>query len=123
VAAGDAPPPATREFRAGPAALRARACFTPEGSLASEALVWITIERAGLGATPAPDGAAAALARAGLTRQEQAVARLMAERRTDAEIATALGISPHTARTHAERVRRKLGVARRTEVAERLAVC
>jgi hypothetical protein len=30
-------------------------------------------------------------------------------------------ISPNTARTHAERVRRKLGVARRTEVAAALA--
>ena len=85
--------------------------------------MWITIERAGLGATPGPDGAAAALARAGLTRQEQAVARLMAERRTDAEIATALGISPHTARTHAERVRRKLGVSRRAAVADALRAC
>ena len=39
----------------------------------------------------------------------------------EAEIATALGVSPHTARTHVERVRRKLGVARRTEVAARIA--
>jgi DNA-binding CsgD family transcriptional regulator len=123
VAAGDAPPPAAREFRAGGIALRARACFTPEGAMAAEALVWITVERAGLGAAAAASDVGAAGARAGLTRQEQAVARLMAERRTDAEIATALGISPHTARTHAERVRRKLGVARRTEVAGALLVC
>jgi DNA-binding CsgD family transcriptional regulator len=60
-------------------------------------------------------------ARFGLTAQELAVARRMAERRTDSEIGAALGISPNTARTHAERVRRKLGVARRTEVADALA--
>ena len=124
VAAGDAPPPAVRAFRAGAESLRARACFTVEGSLAPEALVWVTVERAGQDAAPAVGPAAGdAGAAAGLTRQERAVARLMAERRTDAEIATALGISPHTARTHAERVRRKLGVTRRAAVAEALRVC
>jgi DNA-binding CsgD family transcriptional regulator len=59
--------------------------------------------------------------RFGLTAQECAVAELMGARRTDAEIGAALGISPNTARTHAERVRRKLGVSRRTQVAELLA--
>jgi DNA-binding CsgD family transcriptional regulator len=70
---------------------------------------------------PPAGGAAGWRERFGLTAQECAVAELMAARRTDAEIAAALGISPNTARTHAERVRRKLGVARRTEVAELLA--
>jgi DNA-binding CsgD family transcriptional regulator len=77
-------------------------------------------------AATAPSAAArdaardAAADRFGLTPQELAVAQLMAERRTDAEIGAALGISPNTARTHAERVRRKLRVARRTEVAAAL---
>jgi DNA-binding CsgD family transcriptional regulator len=60
------------------------------------------------------------MARAGLTRQEATVATLLAARQSNAEIAAALGISPHTARTHAERVRHKLGVARRTGVAAAL---
>jgi DNA-binding CsgD family transcriptional regulator len=68
--------------------------------------------------SPAADAALGrAMARFGLTAQEQAVARLLIERRTNEEIGMALGISENTARTHAERVRRKLGVARRTEVA------
>jgi DNA-binding CsgD family transcriptional regulator len=71
------------------------------------------------GAAPAGDDAARA--RYGLTAQELAVARHMAARHTDPEIGRALGISPHTARTHAERVRRKLGVTRRAEVAAALA--
>jgi DNA-binding CsgD family transcriptional regulator len=75
------------------------------------------------GAAHARADDAALRARFGLTAQELHVARLMAGRRTDAEIGTALGISPHTARTHAERVRRKLGVSRRAEVAGALAGC
>ncbi|WP_284350105.1 helix-turn-helix transcriptional regulator [Roseisolibacter agri] len=118
-ALADAPPAAARELRVGTQRLRARACFTAEGTLAAEALVWVSVERAGAeAAVAAPD---ALRARFGLTAQECAVARLLADRRTDAEIATTLGVSPHTARTHAERVRRKLGVARRTEVAARIA--
>ena len=80
-------------------------------------------------AAPRPAGASGASGAAderlrerfGLTPQEVAVARLMAGRRTDAEIGAVLGISPNTARTHAERVRRKLGVAKRTAVGLRLA--
>jgi DNA-binding CsgD family transcriptional regulator len=133
VGRGDAPPAALREFRVAGARLRARGCLTAEATFAAEALVWVTVERAGGGraeagapARAAPGGAPAgdegALRdRFGLTAQELAVARLMAERRTNEEIGAALGISPHTARTHAERVRRKLGVARRTDVSAALA--
>jgi DNA-binding CsgD family transcriptional regulator len=74
-----------------------------------------------------PAAAAAALpddaalrARFGLTGREATVARLLAERLSDAEIGARLGTSPHTARTHVERVRAKVGVARRSEVAARL---
>lgn len=59
--------------------------------------------------------------RFGLTRQEARVALLLAERRTTAEIAAALYISPHTARHHAEHVLGKLGVASRNDVAAALA--
>jgi DNA-binding CsgD family transcriptional regulator len=123
---GALPPEAVREFTAGTHRLRARACFTAEDSLAPDALVWVTVERVEAATrADAPIGDARGdetlRARYALTAQECQVARLMAERRTDAEIGTALGISPHTARTHAERVRRKLGGVRRTEVAAALA--
>jgi DNA-binding CsgD family transcriptional regulator len=53
----------------------------------------------------------------GLTARELAVARLLAAGRTNAEIGEALGISPFTARNHAERVMAKLGVSNRARVA------
>jgi DNA-binding CsgD family transcriptional regulator len=128
---GGAPPAAVREFGAGAERFRAHACFTAEHTLVRDALVWVTVRPAAAGGDPsgvAPGargnggGEDARLqTRFGLTVQELAVARLMAERRTDPEIGAALGISPNTARTHAERVRRKLGVTRRTDVAAALA--
>lgn len=53
----------------------------------------------------------------GLTAREAEVATLLAQRRTNREIAEALGISERTARQHTERVLRKVGVDRRTDVA------
>jgi DNA-binding CsgD family transcriptional regulator len=44
------------------------------------------------------------------------VALLLAERRSNTEIAGALGISPHTAKRHTERVLGKLGVSTRRAV-------
>lgn len=55
-----------------------------------------------------------------LTPKEADVARLLVERRTNKEIATALFVSPHTARHHTEMVLRKLGVRSRRDVAEAL---
>lgn len=51
-----------------------------------------------------------------LTRAEVRVAAMLAARKTNAEIAAALFISPHTARRHTERVLRKLGVNSRRAV-------
>jgi DNA-binding CsgD family transcriptional regulator len=59
-------------------------------------------------------------ARYRLTKREQAVAMLLAERRSNAEVARALGISPNTARHHTERVLAKLGVHSREVVRELL---
>ena len=59
-------------------------------------------------------------ARYGLTPREVRVAALMAARAGSREIAQALGISPHTARRHAEAVLKKLGVHSRAEIRERL---
>jgi len=54
--------------------------------------------------------------RYGLTGQEARVAALMAGGYADVEIGRRLGISPHTARSHAERVRRKLHVRSRAQI-------
>jgi len=51
--------------------------------------------------------------RFGLTPREREVAILLAERKTNREIASRLGISPHTARHHSERVIGKLGRTRK----------
>ena len=56
----------------------------------------------------------------GLTPRQAVVARLLAEGRSNAEIAERLGISPHTARHHTESVLLKLDVRSRAEVAARL---
>jgi DNA-binding CsgD family transcriptional regulator len=52
-----------------------------------------------------------------LTAREFAVARLIAEGRTNAEIAAELGIAPKTASSHVEHILAKLGVSRRAEIA------
>jgi DNA-binding NarL/FixJ family response regulator len=50
-----------------------------------------------------------------LTRREEEVLQLMAEGRSNKEIALALGISEHTAKFHVNAVLAKLGAATRTE--------
>ncbi len=54
----------------------------------------------------------------GLTKREAEVALLLAGRLSAAEIATALGVSVHTARHHTERVFAKTGVSRRAMIAD-----
>lgn len=58
--------------------------------------------------------------RFGLTTREVGVARLLARGQTNAEVASALGISPFTARNHTEHVLAKLGVSNRAKVAAAL---
>ena len=53
----------------------------------------------------------------GLTRREQEVVVLVAEGKTNAEIARQLWISPGTVRRHLENVYAKLGVHTRTAAA------
>jgi DNA-binding response OmpR family regulator len=55
--------------------------------------------------------------RFGLTDRQVAVARLLADGCTNAEIAERLGLSFYTARNHAEQVMLKLGVSNRSSVA------
>lgn len=72
-------------------------------------------------AAPAPPDMGSTLrSRFGLTEQEARVAILLGQRRTNAEIAARLVISPHTARHHTESVLRKLGLSSRTQVSGRL---
>ena len=54
--------------------------------------------------------------RFGLTRKESCVARLIADDRTNDQIAKELCISPHTARHHTERILAKVGANSRTQV-------
>jgi DNA-binding CsgD family transcriptional regulator len=54
--------------------------------------------------------------RFGLTKKQASVALLLAQRKSNVEIASELFISPHTARHHTERVLTKLGVHARTDV-------
>jgi DNA-binding NarL/FixJ family response regulator len=56
----------------------------------------------------------------GLTGREIEVARLLAEGRRNTAIAAALGISPHTARHHTQRVLAKLAVHSRAEAGAKL---
>jgi DNA-binding CsgD family transcriptional regulator len=67
--------------------------------------------------TPSPPAPSRPTRAHGLTRTEETVARLLALRRTNREIAAELGVSYHTAKHHVERVLHKLGVASRNDVA------
>jgi DNA-binding response OmpR family regulator len=73
------------------------------------------------GASAAP-GAAPSLSdaelqrRFGLTERQVRVARLLAERCSNSELAERLGVSEHTARNHTYQVMAKLGTAKRTQV-------
>ena len=53
-----------------------------------------------------------------LTAREAEVCALLVIRRTNREIAAAIGISEHTARHHTESVLRKLGLTSRMEVSK-----
>lgn len=56
------------------------------------------------------------LGRFGLTRREAEIARLLARRATNREIADELDVSPHTVRHHVESIFRKLGIQSRRSI-------
>jgi DNA-binding CsgD family transcriptional regulator len=62
-------------------------------------------------------GTALTLGRFGLTRREAQIARLLARRATNREIAEQLDVSPHTVRHHVENIFAKLGVHSRRAIA------
>jgi DNA-binding CsgD family transcriptional regulator len=85
--------------------------------------VVVVVERIAADPPVASDGlpGAEALVRgAGLSPREAEVALLMAHGRSNPEIASALGVTVHTAKRHAERVLAKLGVERRRDVVDAL---
>jgi DNA-binding NarL/FixJ family response regulator len=51
----------------------------------------------------------------GITERERQVLQLLADGRSNKEIAAQLGLSPNTVKTHVARLFEKLRVARRTE--------
>jgi len=53
----------------------------------------------------------------GLTAREESVTRLVANGLTDKEIAARLRISPRTAENHVQRIREKLGLRSRAQIA------
>ena len=57
------------------------------------------------------------LGRFGLTRREAQIARLLARRATNREIADQLDLSPHTVRHHVENIFAKLGIHSRRSIA------
>ena len=80
-----------------------------------------------LGATPWMERTREELARLGqrgerdeLTATEQQVATLVADGRTNAEVANTLFMSPKTVEHHLTRIFRKLGLRSRTELAAHL---
>ena len=84
----------------------------PEGICGAGRSVLVTVLRAGA----EPVSAATVAERFGLTRREADVALQLVEGRSNADIATALEISTHTARHHTESVLVKLGVKSRAQV-------
>lgn len=56
----------------------------------------------------------------GLSQKEAQVALLLAEGKSNEEVARGLGISPHTARHHTERVLLRLGIRSRAQVPSKL---
>ena len=112
----DAPTTPSLEMATGGGHYRARACTMREGAFGPDPVALVLVERAA--ALPPSDEVLRN--RYGLTRQQVRVARLLAERRTNGEIAAALFVSLSTARHHAEHVMEKLGVRSRKAVAAAL---
>lgn len=103
------------ETRAGE--LELTAVEIAEGALATRpvAVVTLTASRE----APLPDSQTLR-ERFSLTRRQVEVARLLAERKSNPEMAEALCISEHTVRSHVEAVMGKVGVSDRREIAARL---
>jgi DNA-binding CsgD family transcriptional regulator len=108
--------PDPRTITVGTVSYRASATSTASLDLGERNAVLIFLENA-----TEEQGPAVLADRWRLTRRQAEVAVLLAERKTDPEIAHLLGVSVYTARHHAEAVLGRLGLRSRRDVAERLA--
>ena len=110
------PAPAERTVATAVARYTMRASFGVEQAWGATGTVIVSLER-----EDAPALSSASLVtRFGLTEREAQAAALLARRVSNAELAAALGVSPHTARHHTEKVMQKLGVHSRKELALRV---
>ena len=107
---------AARELRTESGAFTLRGSFVGLGLFGTGATLLITVERAAT-SQPCDD---TLRERFNLSRKECSVAIMLAEGKSNAEIAEALFMSPHTARTHTKRILDKLGARSRAEVAAKL---
>lgn len=101
-----------REVRTAQGVYRVRGTLVLDALSAPGSMVLVALDR--LSPEPLPDEVLRE--RFGLTKTEIRIARLLAARRSNAEIAAELCLSPHTVRHHTERVLDKLGVPSRTQV-------
>jgi DNA-binding CsgD family transcriptional regulator len=86
-----------------------RCAFVPPGTLARDEVVMVAVHPPPPGLPPLRE----LRHRYGLTGREAEITFLLAVGAANKQIASDLGISPHTVRTHAERIFRKLGVRSR----------
>jgi DNA-binding CsgD family transcriptional regulator len=87
-----------------------------EAELGRDGVVVVLVDHS----TPELPGDGVLAERFGLTRAESRVARLLAEGKSNAEVAGALSISPHTAERHTEKVLQKLEIHSRAAVGHRI---
>jgi DNA-binding CsgD family transcriptional regulator/PAS domain-containing protein len=104
------------DVEAGGRRYRVTATCVQGDNLGGRPAVVVCVERAG---RELPDPSLL-VERFGLTRREADVTHLLMQGRSNASIATTLGVSEHTARHHTERVMVKLGVRSRAQVAPTL---
>jgi DNA-binding CsgD family transcriptional regulator len=110
------PPSVEQEMATGAALYRLRAGWLAPGLVARRAAAAACAERL----TPELPTAVQLRARFGLTQREAEVAHLLAAGLTNRKAADVLCISPHTVRTHAQRLFLKLDVHTRKALAVRL---
>jgi DNA-binding CsgD family transcriptional regulator len=104
------PTPAAYRDVITPAGLyRLRCAFLPAGALDPDETVMVAVDPPPP-QLPSPDELRR---RFGLTKREAETTLLLATGASNKQIAAELGISPHTVRTHGERIFRKLGVKSR----------
>ena len=108
--------PTARALRTHAAAYRLHGAIVSAGTLGPGPMALVVLERT----TPGPRSLEELGLQFGLTRRELAVARLLADGRSNGEVAGQLGLSIHTARRHVEHVLSKLGVHSRAAVGAKL---